>query len=347
MKIAFSEYKSYKSIEFYFQYKSLKKNIFRVIFEWLYLSISWRCIGYHYFQYEFFSRSNTLTLKEMKNYIPNQTWEKRMKVANKEYEILCQDKVITSQLLSYYEVPQPKMLFKYSEGTFYSPKNEILNDFDVQELIHQQECSKIFVKNIFGTGGKDIYIFQRNKSDEYFDKSGQSLIASFFRDKSKSQNLMVQTGIDQNSKINAIYPDAVNTIRILTKCIHGSAEILGAVMKFAQAGNQIDNCNKGSIIVAIDITNGRLIGNGKTYYNNKIYTKHPDTNFAFDGFQIPFWEDTIVIILSAALQFSSLKYIGWDVAIGTNNPIILELNQTPGIHLMQLVLGGTKVWINN
>lgn len=346
MKIAFSEYKSYKSIEFYFQYKSLKKNIFRVIFEFLYLSISWRCIGYHYFQYEFFTRSNPLTLKEMKSYIPNQIWEKRMKVANKEYEILCHDKVITSQLLSYYQVPQPKMLFKYSEGTFYSPKNEILNDFDVQELIQQQECSKIFVKNIFGTGGKDIYIFQRNKSNEYIDISGQNLNTIFFRNSIKSQNLMAQEGIEQNSKINAIYPNAVNTIRILTKCIYGSPEILGAVIKFGQAGGQVDNCNKGSIVVSIDILNGRLFGIGKTYYNNTIYTKHPDTNFAFDGFQIPLWEETIKVVLSASIQFSSLKYIGWDVAIGTHNPIILELNETPGIHLMQMVLGGKKEWIN-
>ena len=45
-----------------------------------------------------------------------------------------------------------------------------------------------------------------------------------------------------------------------------------------------------------------------------------------EGFQIPFWKDTIKMVTSAALYSQENKSVGWDIAITEEGPELIEAN---------------------
>ena len=54
------------------------------------------------------------------------------------------------------------------------------------------------------------------------------------------------------------------------------------------------------------------------------------------GFQIPFWNEIIKMLISAANVVKEVGYIGWDVAITKTGPIIIEGNNDGGYTAYQL-----------
>jgi hypothetical protein len=63
--------------------------------------------------------------------------------------------------------------------------------------------------------------------------------------------------------------------------------------------------------------------------------RHPDSGIVFEGFAIPFYHEAVAMAKELQRRFYGLRSIGWDIAIGTEGPIIVEgndnweLTQTP------------------
>ena len=53
------------------------------------------------------------------------------------------------------------------------------------------------------------------------------------------------------------------------------------------------------------------------------------------AFEIPFFEETLQLCKKAALVEKHVRYVGWDIAIGDNGPIIVEGNPLPGYDMPQ------------
>ena len=66
------------------------------------------------------------------------------------------------------------------------------------------------------------------------------------------------------------------------------------------------------------------------------YDKHPLTGFDFNSIKkIPYVPEAIEMVKKAALLIPDLRYIGWDVAITDNGPLIIEGNEFPSYGLIQ------------
>lgn len=340
----FKKYKFYKSLKFYVDSNQPKKSFLLVVYEVIRLSFVWKCFAYHYFQYGFFIKKNKLSFSQMESYIPNQKWELYVYSQSKKYAFLCQDKALFQDISTYYNLPLPEMLFRFEKGNFKNNKNEIITADDAHQIIRNQDCEKIFVKDIYGIQGIGIYIFKNTQ--EGYKSDTINLDSSFFNNKTYGLNWIVQKGIIQHSSLAKMYPHAINTIRVITKFHNCQARVLGAVIRIAQGGMQLDNCSLGSLSVGIDIDTGLLVSNASSYYSEQEYEKHPDTHVKFKGFKIEYWEEIKEITINAAQKFNRISIIGWDIALTENGPIIIEMNETPGIHLMQMHLGGKKEWLD-
>ena len=55
------------------------------------------------------------------------------------------------------------------------------------------------------------------------------------------------------------------------------------------------------------------------------------------GRLIPYWSETLQMVKSAAEMMPSVKFIGWDVAITKDSPIIIEGNHDPDLDIMEFV----------
>ena len=52
--------------------------------------------------------------------------------------------------------------------------------------------------------------------------------------------------------------------------------------------------------------------------------------------QLPFWKETLDLLRRASERVPSVGYIGWDVAITPDAPILIEGNTTPGYKYYQI-----------
>ena len=53
------------------------------------------------------------------------------------------------------------------------------------------------------------------------------------------------------------------------------------------------------------------------------------------GFEIPCYAQAVELVKRAALVVEQVKYVGWDVSISENGPVLVEGNVIPGYDMCQ------------
>ena len=64
---------------------------------------------------------------------------------------------------------------------------------------------------------------------------------------------------------------------------------------------------------------------------DNIYSKHPISGKEIVGFKVPMFHDAVELVKECAKVVPEVQYIGWDVAISQNGPLIIEGNCFPGV----------------
>ena len=99
------------------------------------------------------------------------------------------------------------------------------------------------------------------------------------------------------------------------------------------------NLTQGGLAAPIDRTTGTICG-AAMYYHDLLGVafkdRHPDSGRRFSGFPIPMLEEAIALGLRAHQAFASLHFIGWDVAVAPEGPILIEGNSIPDLDLTVL-----------
>ncbi len=252
---------------------------------------------------------------------------KRTKKEKKEYAtIKDQDK--------FYEIVSPS---KYK--TFFTIKPNFLKNF-----------KKYIGRDFFYDGSIEELKKFLNKHEEFMYKpkdglGGHGVVKMFSKDisdinafytKLKDEDAFLDEFVIQNSRINEICSSSVNTIRIMTFCYNGKAEILFAAMRFGNGKESVDNFHKGGMGILVDIDKGTLIGQA---YNKNLdyFDEHPFSHIKFDGFKIPNWEKVKKLVLDASLVNENIHLVGWDVAVTENGATFIEGNRRPGFDLVQVL----------
>ena len=158
---------------------------------------------------------------------------------------------------------------------------------------------------------------------------------------SSGANLVFQPFVENHPDIKAFNPGTLNTMRFVTcRNRQGGLEPWDpGMMRIGRAGSTVDNFAKGGIGVGID-PEGRLEKYGFSHDKELNYVKmerHPDSGIAFEGRPIPFYHDAVALALKAHALFPTLDAIGWDVAITSDGPLLLEGNHTWDIEMLQVV----------
>lgn len=102
------------------------------------------------------------------------------------------------------------------------------------------------------------------------------------------------------------------------------------------SGSFTDNACSGGIYAAIDIEKGVICTPAVSDDFEVQYYTHPSTGVQIPGFKIPMWEDVLKMIHSCYDALPYAKYVGWDIAISIDGPLIIEANcGCPAIELLQ------------
>ena len=137
---------------------------------------------------------------------------------------------------------------------------------------------------------------------------------------------VLEDNITQHPAVSKLYPNAVNSMRIITMLdSKGEPHVLYIVQKMGIGGSIIDN---NCLFTPVDPETGKILypaHSGDTI-KGIIYEEHPETHVHLRGYTIPFVKDAVKMVLEAAKVTPQIRYVGWDVATTPNGPEIIEGN---------------------
>lgn len=146
---------------------------------------------------------------------------------------------------------------------------------------------------------------------------------------------IIEDVIRQHKDIEELYPGSINTLRIVTIFSGGKANVVYAFIRIGNSDRPVDNINAGGMCAPIDIATGIVTHDG--YDKNRItYMTHPKTGTHIKGFKIPMWQESLRLCEKAAERIPQMGYIGWDVSVTKEGPVLIEGNNLPGHDILQL-----------
>lgn len=254
----------------------------------------------------------------------------------REHFYLANDKAVTKKLLSENNIPVPET---------YALIEHSWNIDAALDSLHNH--TDIVVKPSSGMGGNGILILQRSGSS-FYTPGGKRYsremlkmhIATILYGAFANENAdkcIIEKRIIPHPLFRTIYPHGIADIRIM---LHHHQVLMVMLRIPTEKSGGKANLHQGAIGVGVDIDSG-LLKNG--YLNNRVYTAHPDTNIAFSGITIPWWEKILEIsILTANLV--PLKFLGVDIIIDEHDgPLVIEINARPGLQIQNANMEGLKI----
>jgi hypothetical protein len=96
----------------------------------------------------------------------------------------------------------------------------------------------------------------------------------------------------------------------------------------------------GNLAAAVNLQNGTLFAargsKSRDWPSMQDVFEHPASKHTIEGFQLPFWHDSVKMVIHAHQSLLSLKTIGWDVAITDAGPLIVEANWRYDLDILQV-----------
>ncbi len=130
----------------------------------------------------------------------------------------------------------------------------------------------------------------------------------------------------QHPALMAMSPSGLNTVRIFTQLEGSKVVFLGARLRIS-VNSPVDNMGAGNIAATVEMETGKVTGAGVySDITKKEELIHPVTGLEIKGFQVPYWKETVALAESAALLHRENKSIGWDIAISSKGPELIEGN---------------------
>ena len=211
---------------------------------------------------------------------------------------------------------------------------ETYKDFTKRIYIAYPQCTKqqyeefrnnntsFIAKPVNGSQGQGIMVFHNNLDFKSLSKSlGKN-------------RYIIEPFILQHQELNSFYDKAINCVRVITVLKENNVHFLVGNITFGYE-YEIANASYGGITCEIDIDTGIIVSDGGQY-GHRTYIEHPYSGKVFKGYKIPYWSDVKQLIKNACYITPKIAYVGWDIAITPDGPIIIEGNSSPGYTYFQI-----------
>lgn len=253
------------------------------------------------------------------------------------YAMILNHKIFTLVYLKGRGINVSQILGQVSEkGVFGTLDGSLCEDF--YTWLAKRE-SPVFCKLPDGSQGASCFVLEQ-KGTEYL-KNGKSITKEELD--ALLPHLQIEEIIQQHEGMAAIYPNAVNTCRMVTVLRNGKPEFFSGYALFGCGGTRVSNGRFGGLFAGYD-ENGHLspFAIREFEFGGGVYQAHPDTGTVFKDCTIPFFKEALELAYAAHRVMDSIKCIGWDIAITPKGPVIIEGNQGFATAELQIFKGGMR-----
>lgn len=192
-----------------------------------------------------------------------------------------------------------------------------------------KKYKNFMAKPIYGGCGHGIEKIELDKKDE------KELKADIKRWAENKEGYILEELVIQNDEVSKVYPCSINTIRVVTILKDNIPYVVQTYFRIGNNGKFVDNFNSGGMTAPIDKKTG-IVKDRAIDKKKNLYETHPYTGHIIKGFKFPYWDEVISMAKKLALEIPDMGYVGWDVAISKNGPVIIEANEYPGHDIYQL-----------
>lgn len=220
---------------------------------------------------------------------------------------------------SRYRELEDKIVFASLMGGQYGRRYLDSSSMSYEAFCDLAKEEKLIYKPVAGGQGRGIQVFSVDETN----------LQSLYNMLKRAPRGIVETWLQQHPELNRLYPDSVNPLRIQTMMDESGVHIMTGTLTLGNGTKYANASAVRAIFALLDVETGKVITDGCDYDGN-YYEVHPLTNEPIRGFQIPNWADVRRCVEQAAKRFPSLRYVGWDVAVTVNGPVIIEGNNDAG-----------------
>lgn len=210
---------------------------------------------------------------------------------------------------------------------------------DVLSLVDDES---IVAKPVEGSKGESVRVLDR--TDGQFRVDGRPVprreVKSLL---STDRDLVLEERVSHAEYAATVYPDATNTVRLITMLDRrGEPFVAAAMHRFGRAASGgIDNWDAGGVSAGIDVRTG-VLGQVAVQSTDgsgiEWTTTHPETGVRVTGTRVPAWDRVVDAVLDLADEYGWLwPYVGWDVVVtdDAGTVTVLEGNRNPGVEGIQ------------
>jgi hypothetical protein len=178
----------------------------------------------------------------------------------------------------------------------------------------------VVAKEPVGQAGTGVH---RYRAEEIDDWDG------FHRGLLERGELLLEEVIVQHPDLAAVCPGTVNTTRVTAFFDGDRTHILAVAQKFGR-GAVSDQMTYGGFYTMLDDT-GHAVGKGYDSHDN-VHEFHPESGVRIADFQLPMYDEVVGFIDKVARVVPQIQYVGWDVVVTPDGPVLVEGNWAAGVY---------------
>lgn len=183
----------------------------------------------------------------------------------------------------------------------------------------------VFVKPLDEYGGHGIRKIMSGDLEEY-----ETLYAQLLEDGC----VIADQAVAQHHSLDRLNSACLNTLRMVTFVTEGVAHHMYTLLRAGSGDGIVDNISSGGMYAPV-WEDGKVAQPAFCDNTGLYYTEHPVSKVPFVGFEIPYYQESVELVLRAALEVPQVRYVGWDVAITEDGPVLVEGNIIPGYDMCQ------------
>lgn len=203
----------------------------------------------------------------------------------------------------------------------------------------------IFCKPNLDNRGRGAALWFWKGAQGYVSPEGEALTAEALKNRltalarrHRFKSFLVQPLMLPHHALECFRIQATPTVRIITYTdLDGTNRVDRAMLRFSiSSGAIVDNASAGGAVAPIDMETGVLgpaAAGGSKQMSRRLLSL--DNGFRIEGRRIPYWKETLALVLRAHRFFPQHLIVGWDVIITEKGPLLLEGNSQPGVCFIQ------------
>lgn len=247
------------------------------------------------------------------------------KINNLAYCNVLSDKNMLDVLFNkkYEGIRTPKTFIYNSHNQFFDGDRKVISKEKAKEIIYNVGYA-VIKPTVDSSSGRNVIIAnfkngidtKKNLSiDEIFDIYGS--------------NFIVQEKIEPHVSLSTIYPNSINTFRVISYIVDDRIEIAPISLRIGGGGSEVDNIHAGGMSIAINkdgTMNAKAyrLGYGSSFEN---YERHPDTGIEFKKYKFDYIDQLVDAATKLHAELVNVGMISWDFTMdGNKNIVVIEVN---------------------